>query len=94
MGGCERASEPSHRSANASVICYTLLCGYSPFRSEDKEQLIRETTKGKVIFHERFWKHVSETARDFIRKLLVVEPKDRMSASEALAHPVSRAFSD
>ncbi|BEI82323.1 hypothetical protein CcaverHIS002_0301910 [Cutaneotrichosporon cavernicola] len=69
------------------IICYTLLCGYSPFRSEEKEQLIRETTRGKVVFHERFWKHVSETARDFIRKLLVVDPKDRLSAAEALAHP-------
>lgn len=69
------------------VITYTLLCGYSPFRSDDKNELIRETTKGKVTFHERFWKHVSETARDFIRRLLVVDPKDRMSAAEALNHP-------
>jgi len=72
------------------IITYTLLCGYSPFRSDDKTELIRETTKGRVTFHERFWKHVSETARDFIRKLLVVDPKLRMSAEEALKHPVSK----
>lgn len=71
------------------IITYTLLCGYSPFRSDDKNELIRETTKGRVTFHDRFWKHVSETARDFIRKLLVVDPKQRMSAEEALRHPVS-----
>lgn len=71
------------------IITYTLLCGYSPFRSDNKNELIQETTKGRVVFHERFWKHVSDTARDFIRKLLVVDPKLRMSADEALKHPVS-----
>jgi calcium/calmodulin-dependent protein kinase I len=69
------------------IITYTLLCGYSPFRSDDKTELIRETTQGKVRFHQRFWKHVSMTARDFIERLLVVDPKQRMSASEALQHP-------
>lgn len=44
-----------------SVIAYTLLCGYSPFRSDDKGELIKETTKGKIQFHERYWKKVSET---------------------------------
>lgn len=69
------------------VIAYTLLCGYSPFRSDDKAELIRETTRGKVTFHDRFWKHVSEPARDFIRSLLVVDPRKRLSAQEALQHP-------
>lgn len=71
------------------IICYTLLCGYSPFRSDDKQQLIRETTKGRVVFHERFWKHVSEEAKEFIKALLVVDPKLRLSAADALRHPVS-----
>lgn len=70
------------------IICYTLLCGYSPFRSDDKEQLIRETTKGRVVFHDRFWKHVSIDAREFIKALLEVDPKARMSAADALKHPV------
>lgn len=44
-----------------SVIAYTLLCGYSPFRSEDKGELVKETTRGKIVFHERYWKNVSLT---------------------------------
>ncbi|TFY74540.1 hypothetical protein EWM64_g9471, partial [Hericium alpestre] len=41
------------------IITYVLLCGYSPFRSDDVKQLIRETTEAKIEFHERFWKNVS-----------------------------------
>lgn len=72
---------------STGVIAYTLLCGYSPFRSDDKAELIRETTRGKVTFHDRFWKHVSEPAKDFIRRLLVVDPRQRLTAAQALEHP-------
>ena len=35
--------------ANPSVITYTLLCGYSPFRSEDRDELIEETIRARVV---------------------------------------------
>ncbi|OCF58182.1 CAMK/CAMK1/CAMK1-CMK protein kinase [Kwoniella mangroviensis CBS 10435] len=69
------------------VIAYTILCGYSPFRETDKNALLREMTKGRVVFHERYWKKVTPTAKDFIKALLVVDPKKRISATEALKHP-------
>jgi hypothetical protein len=43
-----------------SIITYTLLCGYSPFRSEERDELIEETIRAKIIFHERYWKDISE----------------------------------
>ncbi|ORY27639.1 kinase-like domain-containing protein [Naematelia encephala] len=78
------------------VIAYMLLCGYPPFRLDSKQELIRETMKGRIHFHERFWRKVSDTAKDFIKKMLVVDPKQRMSAAEALRHPwlVSGAATD
>jgi len=45
------------------VIAYTLLCGYSPFRSDDKAALVEETKRGKVVFHERYWRKVSDTGK-------------------------------
>jgi hypothetical protein len=30
------------------IITYVLLCGYSPFRSEDVKLLIKETTEAKI----------------------------------------------
>jgi hypothetical protein len=53
-----------------SVIAYTLLCGYSPFRSDDKVELVKETTRGKITFHERYWKKVSDTGGSLFHLVL------------------------
>ncbi|TFK48027.1 Pkinase-domain-containing protein [Heliocybe sulcata] len=71
---------------STGIITYVLLCGYSPFRSDDAKELIRETTAARVEFHERYWKNVSEEAKDFIRYLLHPNPEERPSAAEALKH--------
>ncbi|KAK8155513.1 calcium/calmodulin-dependent protein kinase-like protein [Phyllosticta citribraziliensis] len=68
------------------VITYTLLCGYSPFRSESLADLIEECKSGRVIFHERYWKDVSKDAKDFINSLLQPDPSKRSTSEEALAH--------
>lgn len=67
------------------VITYTLLCGYSPFRSENLADLIEECRSGKVVFHERYWKDVSKDAKEFIRSLLQVNPKLRPTSEASLA---------
>ncbi|SPN96944.1 probable CAMK-1 Ca2+/calmodulin-dependent kinase-1 [Cephalotrichum gorgonifer] len=69
------------------VITYTLLCGYSPFRSETLQDLIEECTTDKVVFHERYWKDVSSDAKDFILSLLQSNADKRASSEEALRHP-------
>ncbi|TDL22436.1 Pkinase-domain-containing protein [Rickenella mellea] len=72
---------------STGIITYVLLCGYSPFRSENPTDLIRETTDAKITFHEQYWKNVSSAAKDFISHLLKANPADRPSAEEALRHP-------
>lgn len=69
------------------VITYTLLCGYSPFRSENLQDLIDECCSAKIVFHERYWKDVSDDAKNFIGHLLQADPDDRSSSAEALKHP-------
>lgn len=66
------------------VITYTLLCGYSPFRSENLRDLLEECSSGSVVFHERYWKDVSGDAKDFILKLIVPEPEQRWSSEVRL----------
>ncbi|KAI4848419.1 Ca2+/calmodulin-dependent protein kinase [Aureobasidium sp. EXF-8845] len=66
------------------VITYTLLCGYSPFRSENLTDLIEETKHGRVVFHERYWKDVSKEAKDFIMTLLVPKPENRATSAQSL----------
>lgn len=68
------------------VITYTLLCGYSPFRSENLADLVEECKSGRIIFHERYWKDVSKDAKEFILTLLQPEPKRRATSQDALKH--------
>ncbi|OAQ99195.1 hypothetical protein LLEC1_02273 [Akanthomyces lecanii] len=70
------------------VITYTLLCGYSPFRSENLADLLEECTQGSVVFHERYWKEVSEDAKDFIRCLIVPNPEERATSQPSLRDTV------
>jgi len=69
------------------IITYTLLCGYPPFRSENVQDLIDECSACRVMFHERYWKDVSEDAKDFIMGLLRAKPEERWASDRALAHP-------
>jgi calcium/calmodulin-dependent protein kinase I len=62
------------------VITYTLLCGYSPFRSETMGDLIDECRNERVVFHTRYWTGVSDDAKDFIRSLLKADPSLRPSS--------------
>jgi len=74
------------------VITYMLLCGYTPFRSDDMKELVRQTTEARVNFHDRYWKNVSDEAKDFIRTLLNPNPVRRLTAEQALAHPWLTTF--
>ncbi|KAI0662387.1 Pkinase-domain-containing protein [Cubamyces menziesii] len=71
---------------STGIITYVMLCGYSPFRSDDVKELIRETTEARVEFHERYWSNVSDEAKDFVRSLLNPDPTKRPTAEEALKH--------
>lgn len=68
------------------VITYTLLCGYSPFRSENLQDLIDECSSGSVVFHERYWKDVSNDAKDFILRLLQPKPEHRWTSQVRPSH--------
>ncbi|GJJ08954.1 hypothetical protein Clacol_003174 [Clathrus columnatus] len=69
---------------STGIITYVLLCGYTPFRSQEPADLLRDTTAAKVEFHDRYWSNVSEEAKTFIRRLLNPDPLKRPTAAEAL----------
>ncbi|CRJ93126.1 hypothetical protein BN1708_017035, partial [Verticillium longisporum] len=45
-----------------------------------------ECSSAQVVFHERYWKDVSQDAKDFILHLLQPEPEKRWTSEEALSH--------
>ncbi|KAJ3275641.1 hypothetical protein HDV01_007644 [Terramyces sp. JEL0728] len=69
------------------VITYILLCGYPPFFDSSNSELFKKIMAGRFQFDRPWWDNISEKAKDFICKLLIVEPKLRWTAAEALQHP-------
>jgi calcium-dependent protein kinase len=77
------------------VIAYMLLCGDSPFGGCDPEgaekslkEIRTNILSGRVQFEpEDTWAEVSEEAKDFIRKLLTVDPSERPTAREVRRLP-------
>jgi len=72
---------------SCGVITYVLLCGFSPFLSSNQTGLFEKIMKADYDFPDPEWTHISENAKDFIRHLLVKDPKDRYGASQCLQHP-------
>ena len=65
------------------VLCFEFLTGKPPFESAAYEELYRNISKA----YYKFPHYVSEGAQDLIRKLLVVNPSDRLELNEVLKHP-------
>jgi calcium-dependent protein kinase len=68
------------------VIGFILLSGYMPF-SGPETVMIRNIRKGTFEFRPERWSTVSDEAKDFIFKLLEVNPSKRLTAQTALEHP-------
>jgi len=83
------------------VILYILLCGFPPFYHESTAQLYKQIKKGEYDFPDPYWTDISDSAKDLVRCLLCVPPKDRYTAAQVLAHPwiagttaTTKAFGD
>jgi len=72
---------------SCGVITYVLLCGFSPFLSSTQHGLFDKIVKCEYDFPDPEWTNISESAKDFIRHLLIKDPKDRFTASQCLKHP-------
>ncbi|CAL9705000.1 unnamed protein product [Knipowitschia caucasica] len=69
------------------VITYILLCGYPPFFEDNETRLFSKIMRAEYAFHSPFWDDISESAKDFIKKMMEKSPEKRLSTDEALRHP-------
>ncbi|KAK9408972.1 death-associated protein kinase 3 [Crotalus adamanteus] len=69
------------------VITYILLSGASPFLGETKQETLTNISAVNYDFDEEYFSNTSELAKDFIRRLLVKDPKKRMTIEQSLEHP-------
>jgi serine/threonine protein kinase len=71
------------------VITYFLLAGYTPFDRDSQQQEMEAIIAGNYRFEpQEYWQNVSETAKDFVRTCLTVDPVLRPTAAGALRHKV------
>jgi calcium-dependent protein kinase len=68
------------------VIMYVVLCGYPPFYGETDADVLAKVRLGNFSFNAADWKSISEDAKNLIRMLLKMNPKDRYTAEQALNH--------
>jgi calcium/calmodulin-dependent protein kinase I len=87
----EVLTEDSYTNAvdmwSVGVIIYILLSGYPPFYDESPPKIFKKITEAKYDFDDPVWDDISDLAKDLIRKLLVKDPSERLSAKKCLKHP-------
>ncbi|XP_072503385.1 death-associated protein kinase 2-like isoform X2 [Notamacropus eugenii] len=72
---------------SVGVITYILLSGISPFQGETENDIVNNIIKGALDYDDTYFSSSSAIAKDFIGQLLVINPKERMTSTQALLHP-------
>ncbi|XP_058105718.1 calcium-dependent protein kinase 1-like isoform X2 [Magnolia sinica] len=72
---------------SAGVIVYILLSGVPPFWAESEQGIFEQVLNGDLDFSSDPWPSISESAKDLVRRMLIRDPKKRLTAHEVLCHP-------
>ncbi|XP_069043216.1 calcium/calmodulin-dependent protein kinase type IV isoform X1 [Lepisosteus oculatus] len=86
LRGC--AYGPEVDMWSVGVITYILLCGFEPFFDERGDQyMFKRILSCDYEFVSPWWDDVSLNAKDLVKKLIVQDPKKRLTTLQALQHP-------
>ncbi|KAJ3326350.1 hypothetical protein HDV06_000226 [Boothiomyces sp. JEL0866] len=73
------------------VMAYFLLSGCLPFDTGNQIQDQNAIVHGQFEFYGEVWSEVSQSAKDFISKCLLVDTSKRLTVQQALDHPWFKA---
>lgn len=71
----------------SGVVLYILLAGYPPFHSASNREIMDKTCKGQYSLEGKNWENVSDAAKDLVRRMLTVDPAQRITVAGILQHP-------
>ena len=71
---------------SCGVILYILLSGRPPFSGESDKEIMQQVAIGKYDLQSSPFNKCSRSCLDLIQKLLIMDPKKRITAQEALNH--------
>ena len=69
------------------VVMYIILTGVPPFNGKDEDSILNQVSSGKYDTTIDSFVKLSENAKDLIKKLLKFNPKERITARDAINHP-------
>uniref|UniRef100_UPI0037E7963F serine/threonine kinase 17a like n=1 Tax=Semicossyphus pulcher TaxID=241346 RepID=UPI0037E7963F len=69
------------------VLTYVMLTGESPFQGNEKQQTFLNISQVNVDYSQDTFEGISSMAVDFIKSLLIKNPRKRATAEESLNHP-------
>jgi calcium/calmodulin-dependent protein kinase I len=72
---------------SVGVVLFILLSGSPPFYDEDNFELFEKIKKCEYDISGPQWAGISAEAKDFISKLLVADPEQRLNGDQIMNHP-------
>jgi len=77
---------------SCGVIMYILLSARPPFGGEDDNEIMERVSTGKYDLESPPFNKLSKNSLDLIKRLLTMDPDQRISAEQALNHPWFKEF--
>lgn len=69
------------------IMIHIMLSGISPFYSDGNEvRMVKSAKLGKLDFGRQQWHGVSSASKDFIRKLVEIDPNKRFNINQCIEH--------
>uniref|UniRef100_A0A7E4VU92 non-specific serine/threonine protein kinase n=1 Tax=Panagrellus redivivus TaxID=6233 RepID=A0A7E4VU92_PANRE len=72
---------------SVGVLSYILLSGLSPFGGENDEETLKNVKACDWNMDDSAFESISDNAKSFIKSLLNLDPKSRLTVHDALDHP-------
>ena len=79
-----------YKSSNCNPLSFLILSFFS--FSETEHEIFEEVLHGDLDFSSEPWPSISESAKDLVKRMLVRDPKKRLTAHEVLCKFVSHIY--
>ena len=71
---------------SAGIILFIILSGRAPFYGKNPNEILLKNKECRLIFHDKYWGHLSRDCINLVIKLTEPDPNERLSAEQALRH--------
>ncbi|CAD6258445.1 unnamed protein product [Miscanthus lutarioriparius] len=72
---------------SVGVMLYIFLAGVPPFWAENENGIFTAILRGQLDLSSEPWPHISPGAKDLVKKMLNINPTERLTAFQVLNHP-------